>query len=73
MNIELRDIIQLSIFIITIIGGIWKFSGVLNELKIELRLMREKLDNLHPRIEDHESRIRHLEFRIMDRKDKDNG
>jgi len=61
MNFETKEIMQLVTLIILLGGVFWKFSSMLGEIQSELKLITQKLDQVHPQLLDHEVRIRTLE------------
>ena len=63
MNIEIstKDIMQIVSLLVLGGGVIWRFSTVLGDIKTELKLIAQKLNDVNPKLEDHEARIRILE------------
>ena len=61
MNLEAKDIVQIVTMLVLLGGVFWKFSSMLGEIQSELKLITQKLDQVHPQLLDHEVRIRALE------------
>lgn len=63
MNIEIsaKDVLQIVSLLLVGGGVIWRFSTVLGDIKTDLKLIAQKLNDVNPKIDDHEARIRLLE------------
>jgi ubiquinone biosynthesis protein UbiJ len=64
MEIELRDLIMLGSFIITIIGTSWKLHTEISTIKITLERLATKFEDvgkLEKRIERLEKRVFHID------------
>lgn len=68
MNIEIsaKDIVQIASLLLVGGGVIWRFSTVLGDIKTDLKLIAQKLNDVNPKIDDHEARIRLLESKCRD-------
>jgi len=61
IELNVRDAIYVLGFIATAITAIWKMSGVLNRINTTLALLEKRLEEITPKLSDHESRIREIE------------
>lgn len=61
LEINLKDVVQMTTFLILLGTVFWRFSNVLGDIKTELRLIMQKLEQINPQLLDHEHRIRELE------------
>ena len=61
LEISVKDFIQVASFVLVGAGIIWRFSNILSDIKMELRLIAQKLNDTAPKLDDHETRIRILE------------
>jgi len=66
MNIEIsaKDLLQITSFVIVAAGIIWRFSNMLSDIKTDLKLIAQKLNDTSPKLDDHEARIRLLEGKV---------
>jgi hypothetical protein len=60
----MKDILQIASFVVVAAGIIWRFSNILADIKTDLKLIAQKLNDLGPKLDDHEARIRVLESKL---------
>ena len=65
IEIGAKDIVQIATFILLLGGVFWRFSTLLTNIQAELKLIDQKLSQLVPRLDDHETRIRALERKCL--------
>jgi hypothetical protein len=61
IELNIRDAIYVAGFIITAVTAVWKLGGVLNKINTTLALLEKRLEEISPKLSDHESRIREIE------------
>lgn len=65
IELTAKDMIQIATFIMLLGGVFWRFSTLLTNIQAELKLIDQKLSQMVPRIDDHETRIRTLERKCL--------
>jgi hypothetical protein len=56
-----KDLFQIASFVVVGGGVLWRFSSLLGEIKSDLKLINQQLEQIAPKLDDHEARIRALE------------
>jgi hypothetical protein len=61
IELTMRDLIQIVSLLVVGGGVVWRFGTILGEIKSDIKLINQKLEQIVPKLEDHESRLRKLE------------
>lgn len=62
-----KDMLQIASLIVVGGGVLWRFSSLLGEIKSDLKLINQRLEQIAPKLDDHEARIRQLEKLIAEK------
>jgi len=65
IELTAKDMIQIATFIMLLGGVFWRFSTMLSNIQAELKLIDQKLSQMVPKLDDHETRIRALERKCL--------
>lgn len=67
IELTTKDLFQIASFIVVGGGVLWRFSSLLGEIKSDLKLINQRLEQIAPKLDDHEARIRQLEKLIAEK------
>jgi hypothetical protein len=67
VELNTKDLLQVTSILLVGGGVLWRFSSLLGDIKTDLHLINQKLSQIIPKLDDHETRIRQVEKLVAEK------